>query len=169
VTQLRQTLPCVTKLGTTSSRISMFSCSNWSILFFCLHGCCRCELALGEDVGPLSLTEVDRFFLRKSKVWGSDLWNYECGMMLDVYEKWTVLFYFQRIFKSSCKHHKEPCFINNFKRLQSAPFLKAKNGAKEHTYDVYNTTYLNPSTLNGKKNYECMHAWLCNKNIENMV
>jgi len=81
----------------TSSCSSMFSGSNWSILFFLFARVFRCESGLGEDVGPLSLAEANWPFVWKSNVWDSDIWNYKCRMMHDAYAKMNS-FYFSKDF-----------------------------------------------------------------------
>ena len=50
---------------------SWISCSNWYVLSFCLHECCRCELALDEDSRTTFGTGWP--FIEKNKVWDSDL------------------------------------------------------------------------------------------------
>jgi len=72
------------------------SCSNWYVLSFCLHECCRCELALNEDVKPL-LKRVD-LLLRKQRLVRLEFETYECKMMNDVYAKIDTFFYLSKDF-----------------------------------------------------------------------
>jgi len=54
---------------------SWVSCSNWYVLSFCLHECCRCELALNED--NQTTFETGLTFLWKRNFVRLGLWNYE--------------------------------------------------------------------------------------------
>jgi len=104
---------------------SWISCSNWYVLSFCLHECCRCELALDED--SQTTFETNWPFIEKNKVWDSDLKLWIQNDAWCLCKKWTI---FEGLVKVFVNILRDIVFIWLFEILRTVP-LRAKSKSRK--------------------------------------
>jgi len=84
---------------------SWISCSNWYVLSFCLHECCRCELALNED--NRTTFETGWPFIENTTTCETRIWNLR--MQNDAWYAYAkngqIFLFIEGLYQSNYKHH----------------------------------------------------------------